>query len=188
MTASTTQRENRVIRQQVLGSRRFSNYWWATIVSGGATGFFLAGLSSYTKVNLLPIGDATQLIFIPQGVAMGFYGVAGLLLALYLWLVVLLDVGGGYNEFNKETGMVKVFRWGFPGKNRRIEFSCRTQDVQSIRVDIKEGLNPRRALYLRVKDRRDVPLTRVGQPLSLTELENQGAELARFLAVPLEGL
>ncbi len=188
MTASTTQRENRVIRQQVLGSRRFSNYWWATIVSGGATGFFLAGLSSYTKVNLLPIGDATQLIFIPQGVAMGFYGVAGLLLALYLWLVVLLDVGGGYNEFNKETGMVKIFRWGFPGKNRRIEFSCRTQDVQSIRVDIKEGLNPRRALYLRVKDRRDVPLTRVGQPLSLTELENQGAELARFLAVPLEGL
>lgn len=119
---------------------------------------------------------------------MGFYGVAGLLLALYLWLVVLLDVGGGYNEFNKETGMVKIFRWGFPGKNRRIEFSCRTQDVQSIRVDIKEGLNPRRALYLRVKDRRDVPLTRVGQPLSLTELENQGAELARFLAVPLEGL
>ncbi|HEY9822810.1 MAG TPA: photosystem I assembly protein Ycf4 [Candidatus Sericytochromatia bacterium] len=188
MTASTTQRENRVINQKVLGSRRFSNYWWATIVSVGATGFFLAGLSSYTKVNLLPVGDATQLIFIPQGVAMGFYGVAGLLLALYLWLVVLLDVGGGYNEFNKETGMVKIFRWGFPGKNRRIEFSCRTQDVQSIRVDIKEGLNPRRALYLRVKDRRDVPLTRVGQPLSLTELENQGAELARFLAVPLEGL
>jgi len=28
----------------------------------------------------------------------------------------------------------------------------------------------------------------VGQPLSLSELENQGAELARFLAVPLEGM
>jgi len=188
MTASTTQQESGVIHQTVLGSRRFSNYWWATIVSLGATGFFLAGLSSYLKVNLLPVGDATQLIFIPQGVAMGFYGVAGLLLALYLWLVVLLDVGGGYNEFNKETGMVQIFRWGFPGKNRRIEYSCRTKDVQSIRVDIKEGLNPRRALYLRVKDRRDVPLTRVGQPLSLLELENQGAELARFLGIPLEGL
>jgi len=84
--------------------------------------------------------------------------------------------------------MVQIFRWGFPGKNRRIEFGCRTQDVQSIRVDIKEGLNPRRALYLRTKDRREIPLTRVGQPLSLSELENQGAELARFLAVPLEGL
>jgi hypothetical protein len=188
MTASTTQRENRVIRQSVLGSRRFSNYWWATIVSLGATGFFLAGLSSYLKVNLLPVGDATQLVFIPQGVAMGFYGTAGLLLALYLWLVILLDVGAGYNEFNKETGRVQIFRWGFPGKNRQIEFGCRLQDVQSIRVDIKEGLNPRRALYLRVKDRQDVPLTRVGQPLSLSELENQGAELARFMGVPLEGL
>jgi hypothetical protein len=182
MAAPTTQRENQVIRQQILGSRRFSNYWWATIVSLGGTGFFLAALSSYLKVNLLPVGDATQLIFIPQGVAMGFYGVAGLLLALYLWLVILWDVGGGYNELNKETGMVKIFRWGFPGKNRRIEFGCR------IRVEIKEGLNPRRILYMRTKDRREVPLTRVGQPLSLSELENQGAELARFLGVPLEGL
>lgn len=188
MTAQTTQRENRVIRQSVLGSRRFSNYWWAIIVSLGATGFFLAALSSYSKVNLLPIGDATQLAFLPQGVAMGFYGTAGILLALYLWVVIILDVGGGYNEFNKETGMVQIFRWGFPGKNRRIEFGCRTQDVQSIRVDIKEGLNPRRALYLRTKDRREIPLTRVGQPLALSELENQGAELARFLGVPLEGL
>jgi hypothetical protein len=188
MTASTSQRENYVIRQPILGSRRFSNYWWATIASLGGTGFFLAGLSSYLKTNLLPVGDATGLIFIPQGVAMGFYGVVGLLLGLYLWLAIVLDIGGGYNEFNKDTGMVRIFRWGFPGKNRRIEFSCRTQDVQAIRVDIKEGLNPRRVLYLRVKDRRDIPLTRVGQPLSLAEVENQGAELARFLGVPLEGL
>jgi hypothetical protein len=53
---------------------------------------------------------------------------------------------------------------------------------------IKEGLNPQRALYLRVKGRRDIPLTRVGQPLSLADLETQGAELARFLGVSLEGL
>lgn len=188
MTAPTTQQENRVIRQLVLGSRRFSNYWWATIVSLGGTGFLLAGLSSYLKVNLLPAGDATQLVFIPQGIAMGFYGVVALLIGFYLWLVILLDVGGGYNEFNKDTGMVNIFRWGFPGKNRKIEFSCRTQDVQSIRVDIREGINPRNALYLRAKDRREVPLTRVGQPLPLSELENQGAELARFFGVPLEGL
>lgn len=188
MTASMTQQEDRIIRQPILGARRFSNYWWATVVSIGATGFLLAGLSSYFKVNLLPVGDATQLLFVPQGVAMGFYGVVGILLALYLWTIVVLDVGGGYNEFNKETGKVEIFRWGFPGKNRRIEFSCSIQDVQAIRVEIKEGLNPRRALYLRTKDRREIPLTRAGQPLSLSELENQGADLARFLQVPLEGL
>jgi hypothetical protein len=158
------------------------------IVSLGATGFLLAGLSSYLKVNLLPFADPTELVFVPQGVAMTFYGIAGLLLATYLWFVIFLDVGGGYNEFNQETGSIKIFRWGFLGKNRRIEINCKTADVQAVRVEIKEGLNPRRALYLRVKGRRNIPLTRVGQPLSLKELENQGAELARFLGVPLEGL
>ncbi len=198
MTASTTINKgdspngdssaSSILHQKVLGSRRFSNYWWATIVTLGATGFLLAGISSYLKVNLLLVTDATQLIFVPQGLVMGLYGGAGLLLASYLWLMILWDVGGGYNDFNQETGSIKIFRWGFPGKNRRIEIEGRTQDVQSVKIDIKEGLNPRRALYLRIKGRRDIPLTRVGQPLSLTELETKGAELARFLRVPLEGL
>lgn len=198
MTASTTinqgdspngdRNPSLILHQNVLGSRRFSNYWWAIIVTLGATGFLLAGISSYLKVNLLLVTDPTQLIFVPQGLVMGLYGTAGLLLALYLWLVILWDVGGGYNDFNQETGSIKIFRWGFPGKNRRIEIDSRIQDVQSVRIDIKEGLNPRRALYLRIKGRRDIPLTRVGQPLSLAELETTGAELARFLRVPLEGL
>ncbi|MFQ4141658.1 photosystem I assembly protein Ycf4 [Chlorogloeopsis sp. ULAP02] len=179
---------SQVLHQKVIGSRRFSNYWWATIVTLGATGFLLAGISSYLRVNLLIVTDPTQLVFFPQGLVMGLYGAAGLLLASYLWIVILLDVGGGYNEFNRETGKIKIFRWGFPGKNRRIEIDCNTQDVQSVRAQIKEGLNPLRALYLRVKGRRDIPLTRVGQPMSLTELETQGAELAKFLGVPLEGL
>ncbi|WP_421656924.1 photosystem I assembly protein Ycf4 [Leptothermofonsia sp. ETS-13] len=66
--------------------------------------------------------------------------------------------------------------------------NCKTEDVQAVRVQLKEGLNPKRALYLRVKGMRDIPLTRVGQPMALSALENQGAELARFLGVPLEGL
>lgn len=197
MTASTINKGDspngdsstaRILHQKVLGSRRFSNYWWATVVTLGATGFLLAGISSYLKVNLLIVTDPTQLVFVPQGLVMGLYGLAGLLLALYQWLVILWDVGGGYNEFNQETGTIKIFRKGFPGKNRRIEVENRIQDAQSVQLSIKEGLNPRRALYLRVKGRRDIPLTRVGQPLALTELETQGAELARFLGVPLEGL
>ena len=197
MTASTINKGDspngdrstaRVLHQTVLGSRRFSNYWWATVVTLGATGFVLAAVSSYLKVNLLIVTDPTQLVFVPQGLVMGLYGAAGLLLALYQWLVILWDVGGGYNEFNQETDTIKIVRNGFPGKNRRIEIENRIQDVQSVQLTVKEGLNPRRALYLRVKGRRDIPLTRVGQPLSLTELEIKGAELARFLGVPLEGL
>lgn len=177
-----------VLRQSILGSRRFSNYWWATIVSFGGSGFLLAGLSSYLRMNLLPFTDSSQLVFLPQGIALTFYGVAGTLLATYLWLVTVWDVGGGYNEFNRQSGEVTIFRWGYPGKNRRIELKCKTSEVQSVRVEIKDGLNPKRAIYLRIKGKRDIPLTRVGVPMSLTELENQGAELAKFLQVPLEGL
>lgn len=177
----------KVLRYDVVGSRRLSNYWWATVISIGGTGFFLAGLSSYFHTNLLPFANPVELIFIPQGLAMGFYGIAGLLLALYLWLVIGWNVGGGYNEFNKEAGMVRIFRWGFPGKNRQVEVACRLSDVQSIRIQIREGINPKRALYLRIKGRGDIPLTRVGQPLPLAKLEDQGAEMARFLGVPMEG-
>lgn len=188
MTSQVAAPSDRILRYSVLGSRRFSNYWWATVTTLGAGGFFLAGISSYTKVNLLPFADPTQLIFVPQGIALLFYGTVGLLLGIYLALISLWDVGGGYNEFNRETSTATIFRWGFPGKDRRIEIVCPLEEVQAVRVDIKEGLNPRRALYLRSKGRRDIPLTRVGQPMALSELENQGAQLARFLGVPLEGL
>jgi hypothetical protein len=188
MKAQTTIKDSLTLRQEVVGSRRPSNYFWAVIASIGGLGFLLAGLSSYLKVNLLLVSDTSALQFVPQGVALLFYGTAGTLLATYLWLSLLWNVGGGYNEFNKETGKVKIFRWGYPGKNRRIDLDWPLEDVQAVRAEVREGLNPKRELFLRIKQRRDIPLTRVGEPLSLSELENQGAELARFLEVPLEGL
>lgn len=188
MKAPTTSTNQRILRQEIIGSRRLSNYWWAIVIAIGAGGFLLAGLSSYLKTQLIPFTDTSTLIFVPQGLTMCLYGAAGLLLDLYLWLVILLDVGGGYNEFNQNTGSVKIFRWGFPGKNRQVEFTCSTSDIQGVRVEIKEGLNPKRALYLRIKGKGSIPLSRVGQPMALADLENQGAELARFLGVPLEGI
>lgn len=188
MAASMKATTDEVLRYSVLGARRLSNYWWASVVSLGGVGFLLAGLSSYLQTNLLPFADPTTLIFIPQGIAMGFYGVAGTLLATYLWTIIVLDVGGGYNEFNRKTDKVRIVRSGFFGKNRKIEIEHPLDKILAVRVDIREGLNPKRALYLRIKGRPDIPLTRVGQPIALSDLENQGAELARFLEVPLEGL
>lgn len=186
MTAATG--ESGYLEQTVLGSRRPSNYVWASICSLGGLGFLLAGLSSFFHVNLLLVSDPSMLQFVPQGLALTFYGVIGSAIAAYQWLVAYWDVGGGYNRFDRETGEVEIFRWGFPGKNRRIEVRCRTEDVQAVKAEIKDGLNPKRALYLSLRDRRRIPLTRVGEPMALSELENQGAALARFLAVPLEGL
>ena len=177
-----------VLTRTVLGARRLSNIFWATVLTLGGLGFALAGASSFLQTNLLPFADPTQLVFIPQGIAMGFYGVAAIGLATFLWVVVGLDVGGGYNQFDKTSNRLQIVRNGFWGENRRIEFVQPLADVTAVRVAIKEGLNPKRALYLRLKGRPDIPLTRVGQPIPLSELENQGAELARFLQVPLEGL
>jgi hypothetical protein len=62
------------------------------------------------------------------------------------------------------------------------------REIQAVKVEVRDGLSPRRRLALRLQGRRDLPLTRVGEPMPLADLERGGAELARFLGVPLEGL
>lgn len=172
----------------VVGSRRPSVLVWAIILTGGGAGFTLAGLSSYLGKNLLFFSDPSSLIFIPQGVAMLFYGILGSVAGLYQWLSLYWNLGGGYNEFDKNTGQARIFRYGFPGKNREVEITFPLEDIQSVKVEIKEGFNPKRALFLKVKSKGDIPLTQVGQPLPLSTIENQGAEIARFLNVILEGI
>jgi hypothetical protein len=176
------------LQQSITGSRRFSNFLVAIASTIGGVGFLLAGLSSYFHQDLLKFSDVSGVQFVPQGIALTFYGVAGTLLATYVWLTIFLNVGSGYNKFDKKEGKVTIFRQGFLGKNRQVKLEYDLQDVQAIRAEIKEGLNPKRTLYLRVKPKRDIPLTPVGEPIALSTLENQGAELARFLTVPLEGL
>jgi hypothetical protein len=177
-----------VMIDPVVGAKRFSNYFWAGVVTTGATGFLITGASAYFQHNLLFFLDASEIKFFPQGLVMSFYGVAGSLLATYLWLTINWDVGSGYNEFNKDEGIMRIFRRGFPGKNRRINLVSQLSDVQAVRVEIADGVNPRRVVYVRCKGKSDIPLTRIGQPMTLAEVEKQAADLAKFLGVPIEGL
>ena len=182
-----TNTDNLII-DPVVGAKRFSNYFWAGVVSIGATGFLITGASSYFEHNLLFFLDASEIKFFPQGLVMSFYGVAGSLLATYLWLTINWDVGAGYNEFNKDEGIMRIFRYGFPGKNRRINLVSNLSDVQAVRVEIRDGVNPQRVVYVRCKGKSDIPLTRIGQPMTLAETEQKAADLAKFLGVPIEGL
>merc|ERR1712176_1292863 len=86
----------------------------------GGIGFLLAGISSYLKINLLPFTNATELVFIPQGLVMMFYGTLSFGISLYITATVFLDIGGGYNEYNRIENLVKIVRKGSPGKNREI--------------------------------------------------------------------
>lgn len=174
-----------LLEQPVLGSRRLSNVLVALVVTTGGVGFLLTSLSSRLGTDLLPIGHPAQLEWVPQGLVMGLYGLAALLLATYLWAVIGLDVGSGCNRFDRSSGQALITRRGF---RQQIQVELPLRDIQAVKVEVRDGLNPRRRLALRLQGRRDLPLTRVGEPMPLADLELAGAQLARFLGVPLEGV
>lgn len=177
------------IRQEIIvGSRRFSNYFWTIVLFVGGIGFLLAGLSSYFQINFLPFANPTSLTFIPQGLVMTFYGTLSLSLGLYILATIFWDVGGGYNEYNKLESLVKVVRRGFPGANREILLTYPLTSIKSIGIKISEGLNPQRSIYLCLKDERKIPLTPVQEPTSISNIEEEAADLAKFLELKLENL
>ena len=171
--------------QPVLGSRRFSNYVVGSMVSIGGLGFALASISSYLGRDFLPLGHPASLIFIPQGIIMGAYGLAAILLAIYLWALIAVDFGSGVNRFDKNSGLLFISRKGL---FKEINLEIPLKDIKAVKLEARDGINPRRRIALRVQDRKDIPLSGIGQPRPLIELEQESAELARFLGVNLEGL
>nr|QUS64590.1 Ycf4 [Isoetes anamariae]QUS64672.1 Ycf4 [Isoetes anamariae] len=175
--------------EPIAGSRRISNFCRARIVSLGALGFFLVGISSYLGKDLTSFSLLSQqIIFVPQGIVMCFHGIAGLFSGPYLWCTTSRNAGSGYNRFDKREGVVYLSRWGFPGENRRIRIRFSMKDIQAIRVEVKEGIYPRRAPHTKVKGQQDIPLTRTDEHLSLGDMEEEAAESARFLRVSIERL
>lgn len=180
--------QNDIRQDKIIGSRRFSNYFWSFFLFVGGLGFLLAGISSYFKINLLPFANPTELVFIPQGLVMMFYGTLSLGISIYTIITILLDIGSGYNEYNKIENLVKIVRKGFPGKNREILLTYPISNVRAIGIKITEGLNPTRSIYLCLKDERNIPLTPVQQPTAISSLEEEAADLAKFLDLKLENL
>ena len=180
--------QNKIRQDKIIGSRRFSNYFWLFFLFFGGLGFLLAGLSSYFRINLLPFTSTTDLVFIPQGLVMIFYGTLSLGFSVYIGITVLLDVGSGYNEYNRLENLVKIVRKGFPGKNREILLTYPLSNVRAIGIKVTEGLNPTRSIYLCLKDERTIPLTPLQEPIAISNLEEEAADLAQFLDLKLENL
>jgi len=180
--------QNEIRQDIIIGSRRFSNYFWLFFLLIGGLGFLLAGMSSYFKINLLPFANTMELSFIPQGLVMMFYGTLSLGISIYISLTILLDIGSGYNEYNKLENSVKIVRKGFPGKNRDILLTYPLSNVRAIGIKITEGLNPTRSIYLCLKDERNIPLTPLQEPIAISNLEEEAGSLAKFLELKLENL
>ncbi|KAK9662800.1 hypothetical protein RND81_O344600 [Saponaria officinalis] len=149
----------------IAGSRKISNFGWAFILLLGSLGFVFVGISSYLGRSFISLFPSQQILFFPQGIVMSFYGLAGLFISSYLWCTISLNVGSGYDFFDKKEGIVYI---------------------QSIRIELKEGIYTRRVLYLEIRGQGAIPLTRTDENLTPREIEQKAAELAYFLRVPIE--
>nr|AYJ22341.1 photosystem I assembly protein Ycf4 [Avrainvillea sp. HV04061] len=172
-------------RYKIYGARRFSNIFWTILLFFGSCNFILTALSSYINLNLLPFIQYEKIQFFPQGLVMFFYGFLGLIFSFYLFLTIFWNIGSGFNEINKKKSYFRIFRWGFPGSNRRINFYYSFDEILGIHIDLKQGFNPQRTILLCLKENKKIPLTRVEQPLTIDEIEMQAAELSKSLKVEL---
>nr|YP_010229276.1 photosystem I assembly protein ycf4 [Apinagia fucoides]UBZ24947.1 photosystem I assembly protein ycf4 [Apinagia fucoides] len=179
-------RSKQIWIELIEGARKTSNICWALIIFLGSLGFFFVGVSSYLGRNWISFFPSQQILFFPQGIVMSFYGIAGLFISSYLWSTILWNVGSGYDRFDRKEGIVSIFRWGFPGKNRRILLRFFLKDIQSIRIEAKEGIYARRVLYMEIRGQGAFPLTGTNENLTPREIEKRAAELAYFLQVPIE--
>ncbi len=174
------------IEQEINGSRKLSNYLIGGMLTIGGVGFILASLSSYTGKDLLPLGNPSTLLFVPQGLIMGAYGVIANLLNLYLWYIVYINFGSGFNSFDKNSRTVTIKRKGL---FKEIDVKINFDEIKSVKLDISEGFNPRRRIGLVLKGRKKIlPLSSSGDLKPLLEVEEEGARLAKFLSVNLEGI
>ena len=177
---------NSTIEQKIDGSRKLSNYLIGGMLTIGGVGFFLASLSSYTGKDLLPLGNPSSLIFVPQGLIMGAYGVLANLLNIYLWYLVYINFGSGSNVFDKNTNKVLIKRKGLL---KNVDIKIDFADIKAIKLDISEGFNPRRRIALVLKGKKKpLPLSGAGELKPLLQIEEEGARLAKFIGVNLEGL
>jgi Ycf4 len=177
--------QSSVRRYFVVGARRLSNYIWACVSGIGGLDFFLTGWSSYQHQNVFFFIHAENIAFFPQGLVMCFYGLLALLISFYIWLTILWRVGQGFNLFDLSKQTVRIFRWGFPGKNRRVDLQYNLNEIASIVLELKQGWNARRTIYLRLKNKQSIPLTHVGQPMTLEAIETLATEMAQFLQTDL---
>lgn len=176
------------IRESIAGARNYRNIIFALILLCAGLGFFFAGLSSYLNLNTLYLTDTTKIRFIPQGIAMLFYGTIAIGISFYNMLIIFWNVGSGYNEFLPKDEKINIVRLGFPGINRKLFLSYEFKNIKKIQFLIKQGLNPRYNVILVLKDNRQIPLFPAQFLLNPTETEKKAIQLANLLKIPLENI
>lgn len=179
--------EEIVFFQKIIGARTPSNMFWALILLFGGGGFLITGLASFMGYNLRFLGEAEwKIVFLPQGLVMSFYGFSGLFISFYLWLTIVFNVGSGYNEFDCQKGTISLFRWSFPGKNRKIRLRCYVSDIEAVCINSTIGFTIKPTISLRIQGTKNLTLNSPIESVNDQYLETEAARLAQLFQVPLE--
>lgn len=118
-----------IFKENITNTNFLSDIIINIILFLGSFGFLLVGISSFYKFDLLPMLDAKEIIFFPQGATMSFYGTSGIIVSIYQFLILYWKIGEGYNEFNKKLGTATIFRKGFPGEYAEIKITYPLEDI-----------------------------------------------------------
>ena len=179
--------------ESIKGARRFTNFLWLILLFLFGIGFLVAGFSSYFNFNLLFFSNFSNIEFIPQGILLLFYGTCAILLSFLIFNLINWDIGSGTNNYDIEGSVVRLSRRGFPIFTKEFTFEQRNlylvypfSDILNLELEIIDGINPTRVIYLRLKDNRRIPLSPSNQLKDLRYLENRAMFLARVLKVDLK--
>jgi hypothetical protein len=179
----------------IKGASRFSNYFWAVMLFLFGLGFMLTGFSSYffySKQNI-PFLNFTEIEFLPQGILLLFYGSCATLLSILILFFIKLDLGSGTNTFDIEAEVIRISRKGFPKISNKLKMKQSNiylvypfSEITNIDLEITNGINPERTLYLNLKDNRRIPVTLSNQINDLGFLEKRAIFIAKLLKTELK--
>ena len=180
--------EKIILKEEINTNNTQYNITFSITMLLGSLGFLIVGISSYFQKNILEFLNASEILFFPQGITMSFYGTLGIIISIYQILLIYWKVGEGYNEFNKETGKLTIFRKGFPGKNEEIKLVYPIEEIETIRVKTTTDiLNSSQTVFICLKGKYEIPILQIRPPIKISELEEKASELASFLKVPVKG-
>ena len=173
--------------KRVQGAKNWSNIFWALFLFFGSLAFLYTGVMSYIGKDIaFGYLQSSILTFIPQGLVMCFYGIAGLFVGSYLGWAILFNVGAGYNEVDCKEGILILFRWGFPGRNRKIRVRCLIRDIERIIIYSQNRFGARATITLELQNGLQIPFYSNIESWTVKKIEEEAAQLAQWLQVPLD--
>jgi hypothetical protein len=177
------------------GTSQLNNYFWSFILFLFGNGFFISGLSSYFNFQQQSflIFNFTEIEYLPQGILLIFYGTCSILLSLLIFWLIKLDLGSGVNTYDIESKVIRITRKNFPIFSNKFELKSSNiylvypfSQILKIELELLSGLNPKRVIYLILKDNRRIPLTLSNELDELSFLEERAIFIAKILKVDLK--